>query len=337
METCINTLKKKIGNLSDDIDVIQRRLSDDIGKIYEDEINPMMIMEEMENIKNDLKKIKRDFDYIYQKKKMCASMLYKQLQNYHFLSDVEEKLDKPVNEFETYKRGEQMLSDFFCDEINQFLTNFNVEDIKETILLNMQQNMFANGNTEHRILENGNILPSSTKSDIVNNNNSGLQNDQNESCKGMSGDLKEQSVGLYGNMERNDVNNSTNEQEENEKEMNKNRDKKTPFLFTPIDEKTFLDVPVLTRRRAKLQDVNKVYETLYELAIKAGCCKTIEKSELQQMNLQVYGQTGEAKLATLRYLKIIEITNKNKSVRLLRCAGIKKKKKLKGDAKLKKL
>lgn len=266
-------------------------------------------------------------------------MLHKQLQNYHFLSDVEEKLDTPVNEFDTYKRVELVLSHFFYDKINQCLMNFHVEDIQKALLLNIQQYMLANGNMEHRILENGCTKPSSAKSDILNNNNNicGLRNDQNESWKGISGNLKEQSVGPYGNMERNDANNLPIEQEENEKEMNKNSDKKTPFLFTPIDEKTFLDVPVLTRRRAKLKDVNKVYKTLYELAVKAGSCKIIEKSELQQMNLQVYGQTGEAKLATLRYLKIIEITNKNKSVRLLQCAGIKKKKKMKGDAKLKKL
>lgn len=69
MEAAIDTIQKKIRNMNDDIDLIQRRLNDDIRKIYDDDINPVMIIEEMENVKRDLKKIKSEFESIYQKKK----------------------------------------------------------------------------------------------------------------------------------------------------------------------------------------------------------------------------------------------------------------------------
>lgn len=265
------------------------------------------------------------------------------MQNYQFLSDIENKLDSEAKEFEPYKKSELLLSRFFYDKIKQCLLNLNIEDIKKTLLINAQQYMLDNNKLENGILENHSNNNTYSKNDMYNNSN--LQSEKKDALGKTSTNSKEQNNYTEGNMEQGGAINlptgkKSNEHLQNEpsrngKETNTNtnKDTKNPYLFNPIDEKTFQAVPALTRRRAKLEDVNRVYKTLYEMAIKEGYCKPIEKSELQQMNLQVFGQTGEAKLATLRYLKIIEILNKTGSVRLLHCAGIKKKKKRRGNFK----
>eukprot|EP00922_Rhytidocystis_sp_ex-Travisia-forbesii_P039155 GHVS01058277.1.p1 GENE.GHVS01058277.1~~GHVS01058277.1.p1 ORF type:complete len:167 (-),score=26.00 GHVS01058277.1:219-719(-) len=87
--------------------------------------------------------------------------------------------------------------------------------------------------------------------------------------------------------------------------------------FTPICETEFAAVPLLVKRRAQLSDVNKVYSFLWTRAIKHGGPHNISKMEFAKQNLSVVGQTGEAKLATLRQLKLLEM-NRDGSVRLLK-------------------
>lgn len=260
------------------------------------------------------------------------------MQNYNFLLDVEKKLDVPAKEFEAFRKSELLLSRFFHEQIKQLLVSINVQEINKLLGTSTHTSISNNSNVENDIMEK--CIANHTGNNNEVNNNDNIQSERKKAFGNTTTIAKEQNDYTKGSMENYDVanapsGNKSNEGMSNETTKHKNDanemcTSETPHLFIPIDEKTFNDVPALTRRRAKLEDVNKVYKTLYEMAIKAGSCKPVEKLELQNMNLQVFGQTGEAKLATLRYLKIIEIINKNGSVKLLECAGIKKKRKKRG-------
>ncbi|KAK2574219.1 Spindle and kinetochore-associated protein 2 [Acropora cervicornis] len=80
--------------------------------------------------------------------------------------------------------------------------------------------------------------------------------------------------------------------------------------FLPIEETEYLSVSDLIRGRAKLQDVNKVYETLFQHFKKYKNSPSLTPKEMTKMGLKVTGATGEAKLKVLRALKVIEINNK---------------------------
>ncbi|KAJ7389117.1 regulation of microtubule polymerization or depolymerization [Desmophyllum pertusum] len=78
----------------------------------------------------------------------------------------------------------------------------------------------------------------------------------------------------------------------------------------PIDEKEFLTVSTLVRGRAKLHDVNKVYEVLFHHFKKNKNSTSLTPKDMTKMGLKVTGATGEAKLKVLRALKVIVINNK---------------------------
>jgi len=80
--------------------------------------------------------------------------------------------------------------------------------------------------------------------------------------------------------------------------------------FIPFDEKEFLSVSDLVRGRVKLQDVNKVYEILFQHFKKNKNSSSLTAKDMTEMGLKVTGATGEAKLKVLRALKVIEINNK---------------------------
>eukprot|EP00920_Eleutheroschizon_duboscqi_P004204 GHVT01009685.1.p1 GENE.GHVT01009685.1~~GHVT01009685.1.p1 ORF type:complete len:194 (-),score=19.43 GHVT01009685.1:747-1328(-) len=87
--------------------------------------------------------------------------------------------------------------------------------------------------------------------------------------------------------------------------------------FIPLTVKEFNSVPELVRRRAKYEDVNNLFSSLWELALSSGTPGPFTRKQLAEMQLTVVGQTGDAKLQTLRYLKAVEIIG-DTSVRLLR-------------------
>lgn len=80
--------------------------------------------------------------------------------------------------------------------------------------------------------------------------------------------------------------------------------------FIPVDEREFLTVSELVRGRAKLQDVNKVYEVLFHHFKKNKHSSSLTPKDMTKMGLKVTGATGEAKLKVLRALKLIVINNK---------------------------
>lgn len=298
MDTLIDQLKEKFLNMNGDIELIERKLKDEFCKIYEDDINPFLILNDIANIKEELKKITVELDDIYKKKNKSIQYMHRQMQNYNFLSDLENNLNIPSKESKIYETSQNQLYGYYKEQIDEILDNTDYEKISE---MSTQANyneypdkiindLYSNGKIENT--EQKHVLQD------FNENKSNLKNILNEKNK-------------------EDINN-TNKCTETQNNY--------PYLFCPIDEDTFQAVPLLIRRRAKLEDINIIYKTLYEIALKKGSCLPIEKPELTQMNLQVFGQTGEAKLATLRYLKIIEIINRNGAVRLLNCPGLKKKK-----------
>ncbi|PFH37949.1 hypothetical protein BESB_002900 [Besnoitia besnoiti] len=88
--------------------------------------------------------------------------------------------------------------------------------------------------------------------------------------------------------------------------------------FLPLSAPVFEQVPALTRRRARLQDVNALFHCLFHMRYekgREGASTTVK--ELNKMNFTVVGQTGEAKLSTLRYLRLIEVNGRTGEIRLL--------------------
>ncbi|CAD2086095.1 conserved protein, unknown function [Plasmodium vinckei lentum] len=309
MELSIDALKEKFMSMNSDIELIEMKLKDEMCKIYEDDINPLLILNDFENIKNEINKINKELDILYERKKMSINYMHRQMQNYNFLLNLENDLNIPSKDFNTYHNSEIILNNFFYDNIKNFLLNVNYDEIKELIGLDYHQKCIENAGTNfndelnntmgHDMLNSKNFT---TDSAMFNNND--IQNTKS----------KDNEKKLLNNSACGDDNKNPNDKE---------------GVFTPIDDNTFQTVPSLIRRRAKLDDINLIYKALYDIAMKKGSCLPVERSELTQMNLQVFGQTGEAKIATLRYLKIVEVINKTGSVKLLNCAGLKKKKKRK--------
>ncbi|XP_068749539.1 spindle and kinetochore-associated protein 2-like isoform X2 [Montipora capricornis] len=70
--------------------------------------------------------------------------------------------------------------------------------------------------------------------------------------------------------------------------------------FIPINETEYLSVSDLVRGRAKRQDVNKVYEVLFQHFKKNKNSPSLTPKEMTKMGLKVTGATGEAKLKVVR-------------------------------------
>ncbi|ORM41920.1 uncharacterized protein BXIN_0473 [Babesia sp. Xinjiang] len=87
--------------------------------------------------------------------------------------------------------------------------------------------------------------------------------------------------------------------------------------FKPVSQKQYDNVPSLVKRRAKLEQVNELYLFLFKMAVERKRSLPIKLKEISQGGIQVFGQTGSSKIAALRYLKIVELNNRDETVTLL--------------------
>ena len=79
--------------------------------------------------------------------------------------------------------------------------------------------------------------------------------------------------------------------------------------FVPISEEEFMEVSTVVRGRCKLEDVNTLYQQLYELKQQQVIRKwPATVAELASRGLKVGGISGEQKLGTLRSVGIITWT-----------------------------
>eukprot|EP00041_Stephanoeca_diplocostata_P018006 m.373578 g.373578 ORF g.373578 m.373578 type:complete len:286 (+) comp20887_c0_seq3:207-1064(+) len=89
--------------------------------------------------------------------------------------------------------------------------------------------------------------------------------------------------------------------------------------FMPVSEEEFNSVSSLVRGRCKLSNVNAVYQAIHDSFRsskgKKGT-KPLTIKDMTDMGLKITGQSGEAKLKVLRQLKLITISNTDKSVAL---------------------
>lgn len=91
-------------------------------------------------------------------------------------------------------------------------------------------------------------------------------------------------------------------------------------VYIPVSQDEFESVSDLVRGRVKLAEVNQVYEALHTFFRKQK--KTGEGSaslstkEMAAMGLKITGATGEARLKVLRQLKLVNISNRDKSAML---------------------
>ncbi|CAI7720228.1 conserved protein, unknown function [Plasmodium vivax] len=316
MELSIDALKEKFLNMNSDIELIERKLKDEMCKMYEDDINPFLILNDFENIKNELHKINKELNVLYERKKMSIQYMHRQMQNYNFLLNLENNLNITSKEFINYHNSEIILNNFFYENIKKFLLNINYDEINELLQLDHLQKCVDSKGEQ-------------TSGNNVSDLGKEVPKGKPALCDSASYKNHVSSSDLKDNEKRGALNNGNAAEDSRNEQVNRGNATDKESLFCPIDDATFQSVPALIRRRAKLDDINLIYKSLYDMAVKKGSCLPVEKSELTQMNLQVFGQTGEAKIATLRYLKIIEVINKTGSVKLLNCAGLKKKKKRK--------
>eukprot|EP00039_Didymoeca_costata_P020848 m.342622 g.342622 ORF g.342622 m.342622 type:complete len:292 (-) comp21647_c0_seq1:193-1068(-) len=92
-----------------------------------------------------------------------------------------------------------------------------------------------------------------------------------------------------------------------------------PKKFIPVSVEEFESVSTLVRGRAKLEEVNQVYErlhTFFRQQRKNDSSDSISLKEMSALGLKISGATGEAKLKVLRQLKLVNISNRDKSVSL---------------------
>ncbi|KAL0223557.1 hypothetical protein P9112_002947 [Eukaryota sp. TZLM1-RC] len=81
--------------------------------------------------------------------------------------------------------------------------------------------------------------------------------------------------------------------------------------FIPITDEEFTSISSIVRGRTKLSDLNELYKNLFDLfegGKKKG--KILSHEKACKMGLKVTGQTGEARLNTLRQLKILSLSKK---------------------------
>ncbi|KAL0213145.1 hypothetical protein RCL1_006771 [Eukaryota sp. TZLM3-RCL] len=80
--------------------------------------------------------------------------------------------------------------------------------------------------------------------------------------------------------------------------------------FIPISEEEFSQISSIIKGRTKLIDLNDLYRGLFD-AFAGGKKKGILTHEKAvKMGLKITGQTGEARLNTLRQLRIIQLSKK---------------------------
>eukprot|EP00037_Helgoeca_nana_P005279 m.50449 g.50449 ORF g.50449 m.50449 type:complete len:255 (+) comp16316_c0_seq1:24-788(+) len=85
--------------------------------------------------------------------------------------------------------------------------------------------------------------------------------------------------------------------------------------FKPLSRDEFESVSTLVRGRCKVDEVNTVYEVIHKAFRKQkNSNRPLTIKDMTAMGLKITGQSGEGKLRTLRQLKIITISNRDKSV-----------------------
>eukprot|EP00117_Sycon_ciliatum_P004204 scpid81815/ scgid8679/ len=89
------------------------------------------------------------------------------------------------------------------------------------------------------------------------------------------------------------------------------RRKGQPSTFMPLTEEEFMTVSTLVRRRAKLNDVNHVYEILFKHFKVENNKGPLSTQKLTAMGLAITGSTGQAKLKSLAALKLLHISKDN--------------------------
>eukprot|EP00056_Hartaetosiga_gracilis_P007031 m.103347 g.103347 ORF g.103347 m.103347 type:complete len:272 (-) comp12613_c3_seq4:2631-3446(-) len=97
---------------------------------------------------------------------------------------------------------------------------------------------------------------------------------------------------------------------------NSKKRKNNALKFCPITTKEFNSVSQLVRGRAKIDAVNKVYETLHAHFVQAHRRGKFQNvlpltvKDMTDMGLKITGQTGEAKLKVLRSLQRLTMSRK---------------------------
>eukprot|EP00055_Hartaetosiga_balthica_P009085 m.35395 g.35395 ORF g.35395 m.35395 type:complete len:268 (-) comp6600_c0_seq1:365-1168(-) len=88
------------------------------------------------------------------------------------------------------------------------------------------------------------------------------------------------------------------------------------FMYNPVTMKEFENVSDLVKGRAKLDDINKVYQILYDHFVQAHkrskfqTVLPLSVKDMTEMGLKITGQTGEARIKVLRSLKRLTISKK---------------------------
>eukprot|EP00743_Colponemidia_sp_Colp-15_P009246 GILK01010099.1.p1 GENE.GILK01010099.1~~GILK01010099.1.p1 ORF type:complete len:270 (-),score=38.28 GILK01010099.1:97-864(-) len=83
--------------------------------------------------------------------------------------------------------------------------------------------------------------------------------------------------------------------------------KGTEDEWAPISDQEFEQVPLLIKGRVKLVEINRLYESIWKHFKANKISKPLTIIDLTNMGNKVTGQTGEAKLNSLRHLKRITI------------------------------
>eukprot|EP00922_Rhytidocystis_sp_ex-Travisia-forbesii_P057925 GHVS01085697.1.p1 GENE.GHVS01085697.1~~GHVS01085697.1.p1 ORF type:complete len:292 (-),score=51.25 GHVS01085697.1:347-1222(-) len=278
MELPVEDLRRKFQVLSHDLGAVEGKLSAELGEVYGQELEPRKLLQDLLRLDVCVQNTKATLDDI-----LCAKML------------LTEQLQK---QFGCYNAISEVLRRAGLEESEESLA---AARRVEEVLRRWRTATAGTGNQE-----NSGVGSLQFHSQLVHIQSSGLSTNISNDPSDSQQFTRDDKFAVVGSMttQRADDNNTAAAAVRIDG-------------FTPICEAEFSAVPLLVRRRALLPAVNKVYSFLWVRAIKHGGPHNISKMEFAKHNLSVVGQTGEAKLATLRHLKLLEI-NRDGTVRLVK-------------------
>ncbi|KYK70350.1 hypothetical protein TGPRC2_259520 [Toxoplasma gondii TgCatPRC2] len=331
MEDAIHQLRDRFECMSTDLFIVEQRLDQEFARIYGPERHPRQLLHRLAKVQNDIQTLSEQFQQLFTAKSQLADTLRHQLRSYELLGALQEVAG-----------GEAPAQDIRCEQIYE-----EGEELLRRWMKTDQRSMqFPEWASDEKGLDRndgmstsqGNAAPFDGRSDFIPGKNADLaagaaHSDLPEAAGTAASSGPEMSHPAFATVggrsrvfcdvapardpgvpdaERGNAEHQTrgaSEEPENEACV---------CGYSPITVSVFEGVPALTRRRSRLGDVNELLHCLYHMRYekgKEGASTTIR--ELNHMNLKVVGQTGEAKLSTLRYLRLVDVNPRTGTVRLL--------------------
>ncbi|CBZ52936.1 conserved hypothetical protein [Neospora caninum Liverpool] len=343
MEDAIQQLRDRFECMSTDLFIVEQRLDQEFALIYGPERHPRHLLQRLAKVQKDIQTLSDQFqarailkgtELLFTAKSQLADTLRQQLRAYELLGALQEAAggaapEQDIRCEQIYQEGEELLRRWMKTDQRAMQFPELVSDEKGL------------DRSDVGATPQGSAAPPDTSADGVPARNidqvSGISSVAAQETAGpgassaaetsaaapSAGGARSRVFPDFGPPRDSAIPDGERGSAEQHKQQNRGpseepEDEACVCGYSPIPASVFERVPALTRRRARLGDVNALFHCLHHMRYekgKEGTSTTIK--ELNQMNFRVVGQTGEAKLSTLRYLRLVDVNARTGSVRLL--------------------